>query len=47
MGLGVGFALWTLMCVWIIFLLAIFPKIYIIFKYKVNKWFLPIDDAKK
>ncbi len=45
MGLGIGFAFWGLMCIWMIFLLAILPKIYIIFKYKVNEWFEVVDDA--
>lgn len=47
MGLGIGFAFWTLMCIWVIFLIAILPKVYVILKYKVNKWFEAVDDASE
>lgn len=38
MGLGCGFAMWLLMCIWILFTISIFPKVFIILKYKVHKW---------
>lgn len=38
-GLGIGFAMWGLMCIWLFFTIVVFPKIFIIFKYKVYKWF--------
>ena len=47
MGLGIGFAFWALMCIWIILLLAILPKVYVIFKYKVNKWINVADGANE
>ena len=38
MGLGLGFALWTLMCIWFVLLLFVLPKIIVILKYKVYLW---------
>ena len=37
MGLGVGFALWSLMCIWLFFCLLIIPRTLIILKYKIYK----------
>ena len=42
MGLGLGFGLWALMCIWLFMLSIVSFKIYIILKYKVHKW---IDEA--
>lgn len=43
MGLGIGFALWGLMCIWLLLLLSIFPKIIVILKHKVYLW---VDDVE-
>lgn len=38
MGLGIGFALYCLMCVWFLLFLFVLPKIIVILKYKVYLW---------
>ena len=38
MGLGLGFGLWALMCIWLFMLSIVSFKIYIILKYKVYRW---------
>lgn len=38
MDMGMGLPLWCLMCIWLIFLFLISPKVFIILKYKVYKW---------
>lgn len=38
MGLGIGFGLWSLMCIWFVLLSFIIPKIIAILKYKVYLW---------
>ena len=44
MGLGLGFGLWVLMCIWLFILAMVSFKVAIIFKYKVYEW---IDEEKK
>lgn len=39
MGLGVGFGLWGLMCIWLFLLFMILPRMFVIFKYKLHKRF--------
>ena len=38
MGLGIGFGLWCLMCIWLALALFMLPKIVIIIKYRVYLW---------
>lgn len=38
MGLGIGFGLWSLMCVWLMLAIFMLPKIAVILKYKVYLW---------
>ena len=38
MGLGAGFAAWTLMCCWLVLGMMLLPKIVVILKYKVYRW---------
>ncbi len=38
MALGIGFGLWSLMCIWLALLSFILPKIIVILKYKVYLW---------
>ena len=38
MGLGIGFGLWSLMCIWSMFAVFMLPKIIVILKYKVYLW---------
>ncbi len=43
MGLGIGFALWAMMCIWLVLLLFILPKMIVILKHKVYLW---VDDVE-
>ena len=38
MGIGMGFAIWALMCIWLFFFLVLLTRICIILKYKVHTW---------
>lgn len=38
MGLGIGFGLWSLMCIWLVLVSFIIPKVIVILKYKVYLW---------
>ena len=38
MEIGMGFAIWALMCIWLFFFLVLLTRICIILKYKVHTW---------